>query len=223
MRVLLVEDEPAIADMVAAEVARVGFTVDRVASYDAAEAALSVGRYALVLLDRRLPGGDGIGLLRETRAHQPGTPVIVMTALDDTPEVIRGLDAGADDYLTKPLNLAELLARVRAALRKAGTLRQPPIQCGALVFDADSREVAVAGVPLILKRRELAVLESLVRRMGRVVQRETIIEEVYGFDDDVQSNTLDAHVSRLRHRLIEVGAGVLIHPIRGVGYMLDKG
>ena len=223
MRVLLVEDEPEISALVAAEVARAGFTVDRVASYDAAEAALSVGRYAVVLLDRRLPGGDGLGLLRDTRAHQPGTPVIMMTALDDTPEVIRGLDAGADDYLTKPLNLAELLARIRAALRKAGSLRQPPIQCGRLTFDADSREVGVGGVPLLLKRRELSVLESLIRRMGRVVQRETLLDEVYGFDDDVQSNTLDAHISRLRHRLTEAGADVAIHPVRGVGYMLDRG
>ncbi|WP_375395794.1 response regulator transcription factor [uncultured Sphingomonas sp.] len=222
MRVLLVEDEPEIASIVAAEVGRAGFTVDTVDCYLDAEAALGVGRYALVLLDRRLPDGEGLGLLREARARQPGTPVIILSALDRSPEVVRGLDAGADDYLTKPLDLAELLARIRAALRKTGTLRQPPITCGKLMFDADSREVLVRDQPLILKRRELSVLESLIRRKGRVVLRETLIEEVYGFDDDIQSNTLDAHVSRLRGRLSDADAGVAIHPVRGVGYMLDR-
>lgn len=223
MRVLLVEDEVEISGLVAAEVTRAGFTVDRVDCCEDARAALHVGRYALVLLDRRLPDGDGLSLLRETRTYQPGIPVIMLTALDQSPEVVKGLDAGADDYLTKPLNLAELLARIRAALRKSGTLRQPPISCGKLTFDADSREVSVDGDPLVLKRRELAVLESLMRRVGRVVLRDTLLEEVYGFDDDVQSNTLDAHISRLRTRLAEVGSGAIIHPVRGVGYMMDCG
>lgn len=221
MRVLLVEDEAEISALIAFSVEQAGFIVDRVFSCEEAGAALHVGKYALVLLDRRLPDGDGLDLLRETRAHQPGTPVIMITALDEPPEVVRGLDAGADDYLTKPINLAELIARIRAALRKTGTLKQPPIRCGKLIFDADSRDVAIDDVPLVLKRRELTVLETLMRRVGRVVQRDTLLQEVYGFDDDVQSNTLDAHISRLRMRLAQAGAGVTIHPIRGVGYMLD--
>ena len=222
MRILLVEDDIEIGTIVAAEVRQAGFTVDLVDCRLDAEAALGVCRYALVLLDRRLPDGEGLSLLRETRTRQPGTPVIVMSALDQSTEVVRGLDAGADDYLTKPIDMAELLARVRAALRKTGTLRQPPITCGKLMFDADSRDVLIEDRPLILKRRELAVLESLMRRVARVVLRETLIEEVYGFDDDIQSNTLDAHISRLRNRLLEAGAGVAIYPVRGVGYMLDR-
>lgn len=218
---LLVEDDRDLATLVSGAIVGAGYTVDCFRTCADAGAALHIGRYALVLLDRRLPDGDGLTLLNETRAHQPGVPVIVLTALDQSIEVVRGLDAGADDYLSKPLNLAELLARIRAALRKAGTLRQPLIRCARVVFDPDSREVTVSDQPLVLKRRELAVIESLVRRAGRVVQRDTLIEEVYGFEDDVQSNTLDAHVSRLRARLAEADAGVVIHPVRGVGYMLD--
>ena len=222
MRVLLVEDEPDFGPIAAEGVRRAGYTVDLVTSLAEAEAALSVARYALVLLDRRLPDGDGLSLLRETRARQSGTPVIILSALDRSLDVVHGLDAGADDYLAKPLDLAELLARIRAALRKTGTLQQPPISCGRLTFIVDSRDVTVGNTAIILKRRELAVLACLMRRVGRVVLRETLLSEIYGFDDDIQSNTLDAHVSRLRNRLADADARVVIHPIRGVGYMLDQ-
>jgi two-component system OmpR family response regulator len=221
VRVLLVEDETDIATIVAAEVRRVGFTVDGVADLAEADSAIRVARYALVLLDRRLPDGEGISLLPAIRRHQPGTPVIILSALDRSPDVVHGLDAGADDYLTKPLDIAELLARIRLALRKAGATQQPPVNCGNLSFEMSSREVRVDGQPLTLKRRELAVLESLMRRVGRVVLRDTLFEEVYGFEDDVQSDALEAHVSRLRGRLHEVRAGVAIHPVRGVGYMME--
>lgn len=222
MRILLVEDEPEMAALIATNVAAAGFTVDRVHSIAETDAALSVARYVLVLLDRRLPDGDGLTLVRRVRRTQPGIPVIVLSALDGVPERVRGLDEGADDYLGKPFDTDELLARIRAALRRPGADDAPPVACGRLGFDLATRVVTIGGSPLILKRRELAVLESLVRRVGRVVQRDTLVEEVYGFDDDVQSNTLDAHVSRLRARLAELGAGVVIHPVRGVGYMIDR-
>ena len=222
MRILLIEDDVDISGLVASAMGQAGFTVDRVKNCSEAEAALRIGRYALIILDRRLPDGDGLTLLTDTRAHQPTSPVIILTALDRSMEVVRGLDAGADDYLTKPFSLAELLARARAALRKAGASHQPPFTCGRLAFNADSREVLVSERTLIVTRRELSVLESLVRRAGRVVLRDILIEEVYGFDDDIQSNTLEAHVSRLRARLTEAKAGVVIHPVRGVGYMMDS-
>lgn len=222
MRVLLVEDEPDMSALVARNVGAAGFAVDRVASVADADAALAVARYALVLLDRRLPDGDGLTLMRHIRRAQPGVPVIVLSALDGVVERVRGLDEGADDYLSKPFDTDELLARIRAALRRPGAEDAPPILCGRLGFNPSTRMVTIDGAPLALKRRELAVLESLVRRVGRVVQRDTLIEEVYGFDDDIQSNTLDAHVSRLRARLAELGADVLIHPVRGVGYLLDR-
>ena len=220
MRILLVEDEPEMARLIARSVGATGFVVDHVASIAEAEAALAVGRYVLVLLDRRLPGGDGLTLLRSVRTAQPGVPVIVLTALDDVRDKVQGLDAGADDYLAKPFDTEELLARVRAALRRPGGKPPPAIRCGDLRFDPASREVAVAGRLLVLGRRELALLDALIRRAGRVVQRSTLLEEVYGFEDDIQSNALDAHVSRLRARL--AAARVAIHPVRGVGYMLDE-
>ena len=220
MRILLVEDEPEMSRLVARNVRGAGFMVDRVGSIAEAEAALSLGRHALVLLDRRLPDGDGLALLRSVRTTRPGTPVIVLTALDEVRDKVFGLDAGADDYLAKPFDGAELLARVRAALRRRGGEPPPVMRCGDLRFDPATREIAVAGRNLVLGRRELALLEALIRRAGRVVQRVTLLEEVYGFEDEIQSNALDAHVSRLRSRLAP--ARVAIHPVRGVGYMLDE-
>jgi len=201
MRILLIEDEPEMSRLIARSVGAAGFVVDRVASIAEAEAALAVGRYAFVLLDRRLPDGDGLALLRSVRTAQPGIPVIVLTALDDVRDKVRGLDAGADDYLAKPFDAEELLARIRAALRRPGGEPPPAIRCGDLRFDPASREVVVAGRRLVLGRRELALLDALIRRAGRVVQRGTLLEEVYGFEDEIQSNALDAHVSRLRARL----------------------
>jgi two-component system, OmpR family, response regulator len=135
-----------------------------------------------------------------------------------------GLDAGADDYLPKPFDIDELLARIRANLRRSRATAgaQPPVTVGALSFDVESREIFVSGRPVVLHRRELALIESLVRRQGRATPRETLVEEVYGGECELQSNALDALVSRLRRHLNENDAGVAIHPIRGVGYMLTR-
>ena len=206
--------------LIARSVGATGFIVDRVGSIAEAEAALTIGRHALVLLDRRLPDGDGLALLPSIRTASPGIPVIVLTALDDVRDKVRGLDAGADDYLAKPFDADELLARIRAALRRPGGELPPAIRCGDLRFDPASREVTVGDRLLVLGRRELALLQALIRRAGRVVQRDALQEAIYGFDDEIQSNALDAHVSRLRARLAV--ARVAIHPVRGVGYMLDE-
>jgi DNA-binding response OmpR family regulator len=222
MRVLLIEDEPEMARLVGTSVTRAGYVVDTAGTIDEAEAAIGLARYSLVLLDRRLPDGDGLALLPRIRTRQPGVPVIVLTALDAVPDRVRGLDAGADDYIGKPYEADELLARVRAALRRPGGEAAPPIVCGALAFDPTTHEVTVQDAPVALPRRELALLGTLMRRLGRVVLRETLLDEVYGFDGEVSSNTLDAHVSRLRARLARAGAGVALHPLRGVGYMLDR-
>ncbi len=221
-RILLIEDEPEMAKLVAGNIAKAGFLVDRAGSCEEARLSLEVARYGLVLLDRRLPDGDGLSLLAVVRARQPGTPVILLTALDQLDDKVHGLDAGADDYLTKPFFNDELMARIRAALRRPGAEPAAAQMCGRLRFDPGSREAWIDGQPLAFKRRELLVLEALIRRAGRVVQRDALIDAVYGMDDEVQPKALDSHVSRLRKRLTELEAGVVIHPVRNVGYLMRQ-
>jgi len=219
MRILLVEDEVELASALRAALARRGFIVDCVSRLDQAREALRDPGLRAVLLDRGLPDGDGMTLLPFLRSLADPPPVIVLTARGQTMERVEGLDAGADDYLAKPFELDELLARLRVVTRRrAGTTE--PIVLGALRFDTQHREAWVDGQVLHLPRRELAVLDLLMRRAGRVVLREALEAAVFGFDDVPASNTLDSHVSRLRRRLAESGAGVAIHAFRGVGYMV---
>jgi DNA-binding response OmpR family regulator len=175
-----------------------------------------------VLLDRQLPDGDGLALIPKLRARADGVPIIVLTARGELADRVAGLDSGADDYLAKPFAVEELLARLRAVLRRPAGLQPDVIRAGRLAFDFGHREASVDGAPLELPRRELLVLEALVRRMGRTVLRSALEEAVYSFDDEIQSNALDTHVSRLRRKLAEADAHVEIHGIRGVGYLLKK-
>ena len=221
MRILLVEDEPEIAAGLSARLESDGFTVDRAASLGEAIEAVLGAPYRAVLLDRRLPDGDGLGLLPVVRTRRPPPPVLLVTALDDIPDRVAGMEAGADDYLVKPFAYDELRARLLARIRRSpAEPPAPPLTVGRLCYDLQEREVRVDARPLHLPRRELAILDSLMRRAGRVVMRERLEAEVYGYDDEIQSNALEAHVSRLRRRLSEAGAGVAIHGVRGVGYML---
>ena len=219
-RILLIEDEPEMARLVASNLARAGLLVDVAGSIDLAREILKTARFSLVLLDRGLPDGEGLSLIPAIRAAQPGAAVILLTAQDRLDDKVRGLDAGADDYLTKPFFTDELMARIRAALRRPGGEASAPVVCGRLSFDLQTREASIDETPLTLGRRELLVLEALARRVGRVIQRDALLDAVYGLDDEVQPKALDAHVSRLRRRLNEGGAGVMIHPVRNVGYML---
>jgi two-component system, OmpR family, response regulator len=224
MRILLVEDEPEMARLIVEWLHQFGFDADHVATIGKARESIGAHSYSLALLDRRLPDGDGVSLIKDIRRTHPGIRVLMLTALDSVSDKIMGLDAGADDYLPKPFDIDELLARIRANLRRsgAGAGAQPPMTVAALSFDVESREIFVSGRPIMLHRRELALLESLVRRQGRATPRDTLVEEVYGGECELQSNALDALVSRLRRHLNENDAGVAIHPIRGVGYMLTK-
>lgn len=220
MRLLIVEDEADLANLLKANLHRAGFAVDVAVDAGEADAALAAQRYDLVLLDLGLPDGDGLGVLAELRTHRNGTPVIVITARDRVAERVRGLNAGADDYLVKPFALEELLARIHAILRRPGGVLGACLDLGNVVFDTLSREVSVDGSVVALPRRELAVLEALMRRAGRVVGRDALDGAVYGFGEEVESNALEVHVSRLRRRLADSGARIGIHVVRGVGYLI---
>lgn len=221
MRILLVEDEPELGATLAARLRKDGFVVDLVASLGEAIEAVLGASYRLLLLDRRLPDGDGLSLLPVLRTRPLPPPAIVLTALDDVPDRVAGLDAGAEDYLIKPFAYDELLARIRVLLRRSSaTAPAPSVVVGCLEFDLAAREARVSGLPLNLPRRELAILDALARRAGRVVMREHLESQVYGYDDEISSNALEAHISRLRKRLAEAGARVTLHGVRGIGYML---
>ncbi|QGM99184.1 response regulator transcription factor [Methylocystis parvus] len=222
MRVLLIEDEPEMARALGVRLGRSGFIADYVSGIEDARAALQCHRYALALVDRRLPDGDGLELLPELKHSQPGIRVLVLTAFHAVSDRISGLDAGADDYLAKPIDLDELMARIRACLRRGDVAPAPPAILGALSFDFVTHQVSVKGVPLVLHRRELALLEALMRNAGRLILRDQLLEEIYGFEDDVQMNALNILVSRLRKKLDDLDAGVEIHAARGIGYMLTK-
>lgn len=221
MRVLLVEDEPELAAATAQRLTGAGFVVDHVGSLGDAIEATVAAEYRAVLLDRRLPDGDGLSLLPVLRTRRSVPPVIVLTALEDVPDRVAGLDAGAEDYLIKPYAFEELLARLRVLLRRrAGGAPLPAVAIGRLRYDLAAREPRVGDTTLALPRRELAILDALVRRAGRVVLRESLEAQVYGFDGEISSNALEAHGSRLRRRLSDAGSGVVLHGVRGVGYML---
>lgn len=222
MRILLVEDEFEAARLIASLIASAGFDVDQAQSLAAARDAVRRAPYDLLLLDRRLPDGDGLSLLQLARAIRPGIRAMVLTALDGLGEKVASLDLGADDYLTKPFEGEELIARIRACLRRPGTTAEAPIVIGALSFDVATREVFAGGKAVALHRRELTLLEALMRRASRVVPRDALFNEVFEPHEEVQDNTLDAAISRLRRRLDALEANVTIHTLRGVGYMLTE-
>ncbi|ATY31116.1 response regulator transcription factor [Sphingomonas psychrotolerans] len=222
MRILLVEDEAGMAAAMVAVLEREGYVVDQVTSLAETLEAARLAVSDVVLLDRTLPDGDGIAAIDDIRRFNPGVPVIVISARGDIDDRVAGLDTGADDYLAKPFAMEELLARIRAVRRRPAALPHRHVQLGELVYDMRNDEALVRGVRLDLPRRELRVLAALMRRRGRTVLRGALEEAVYGFDDEIQSNTLDSHVSRLRKRLSEAHTEVEIHAIRGVGYLLRQ-
>jgi len=222
MRILLVEDDPEMAAALSTALKGYNMVVDRVPTLAGAEETISSDLHRAVLLDRQLPDGDGLALIPKLRSKADGVPIIVLTARGDVADRVDGLDRGADDYLAKPFAIEELLARLRAVLRRPSGLQPDDVTAGRLTFDFAHREASVDGSVLNLPRRELLVLEALMRRLGRTVLRAALEEAVYNFDDEIQSNALDTHVSRLRRKLAETNAGVEIHGIRGVGYLLKR-
>lgn len=222
MRILLIEDEAEFARALRSALERDRFVVDWVTSLSLASEASRSRVHELVLLDRTLPDGDGLSLIPQLRLDTPGVPIIVLSARGELTDRVAGLDDGADDYLVKPFDLEEMLARIRAVKRRPNDLAPDEIVIGDLAFDMAYGEARVRGARLDLQRREVRVLTTLLRRRGRIVVRESLEEAVYGFDDMIQSNTLDSHISRLRRKLSGAGACVEIHTVRGVGYLLGE-
>jgi two-component system, OmpR family, response regulator QseB len=224
MRVLLVEDHPALREMMTDHLAQRGFAVDPVACAGDARAALATVSYDGLILDLGLPDGDGMAILRETRARATsGLPTLLVTARDALEDRVRGLNAGADDYIVKPFDLPELEARLRAVLRRSGPRAELTLCHGGLAFDPASRQASLDGVVLDLTRRETDLLEQLLRAAGQVVKKGTLEGRLYSSGEPVTANALEAAVSRLRKRLASTGAGVRVEAKRGIGYRLVAG
>ncbi|MGJ4856701.1 response regulator [Labrys sp. La1] len=223
MRVLLVEDEPRMAAALrSALTVKHDMVMDHVATLADAELVAGDIDYDAILLDRQLPDGDGLDLVARLRSRGVMLPIIVITAKGAVPERVTGLELGADDYLAKPFALDELLARLRAVMRRPSDLRPSRISIGRLSFDMTFQEISVDGRPFDLPRREILVLECLMRRVGRMVPRSVLMEAVFSLDDEIQSNALDSHISRLRRKLAGAQAGVVVNVVRGLGYMLRE-
>lgn len=221
MRLLVIEDERRIADLVAGALRQVGFVADAVGSIADAEEALLSPTYDAVVLDLGLPDGDGLTLLAELRGRTDSPPVLVLTARDTLEDKVTGLDAGADDYLVKPFAMVELVARVKALLRRPGGPLGVRLEAGNIVLDTVGRDVTVAGRMLPLARQELAILEHLMRRLGRVAPKSMLEEKLYGMGDELESNAIPVHIHHLRRKLMEAEATCTIHTVRGIGYFLE--
>lgn len=214
MRLLLVEDDHMIGRAVRQGLGDAGFAVDWVMDGNAAERALANGVYDLALLDLGLPGQDGMAVLKLLRRGGNSVPVLIVTARDAVADRIAGLNAGADDYVHKPFDLDELIARVRALLRRHAGAGSPLLECGALALDPVRKEVRLKGDIVSLSAREFALLEVLLQRPGAVLSREQLEDSVYGWSEEIGSNAIEVHLHNLRRKL---GAET-IRNVRGVGY-----
>jgi len=218
MRLLLVEDDLMIGESVQKGLRQDGFALDWVQDGQSAELALENGVYDLVVLDLGLPRKDGLDVLSGLRAKGNAVPVLILTARDAIPDRVRGLDRGADDYLVKPFDLDELAARVRALLRRHAGRAEPLVKHGDLVLNPATHEATLAGTPLTLSAREFALLEALLDRPGAVLSRAQLEERIYGWGEEIESNTVEVYVHSLRKKL---GTG-FIRNVRGVGYMIPR-
>lgn len=219
MRVLLVEDDPLLGDGLAVGLRQSDFAVDWLKDGLSAETALKSESFDLVVLDLGLPRLSGMELLRRLRARGETVPVLILTAHDAVADKIAGLDAGADDYLVKPIDLDELAARLRALTRRAGGRAVPRLAHGDLVLDPAAHQVTLAGQPVELATREFAVLRTLLENAGRVMTRSQLESSIYGWQGEPDSNAVEVHIHHLRRKL---GAD-LIKTLRGVGYLIEKG
>ena len=220
MRVLLVEDHEAMRELIADHLRERGFAVDSVGRARDALAAAAITHLDALILDLGLPDLDGMEVLTSLRISQPELPAILLTARDDVHDRLRGLNAGADDYIIKPFNLLELEARLRAVLRRSGGRRGTTYSLGEVVFDTLTRDAFVRGERIDLTRREATLLEEFLRVPGRVITKDCLEDRLYALEDSGSSNALEAAVSRLRRKLAAARAALLIETKWGVGYRL---
>jgi two-component system response regulator TctD len=223
VRLLLVEDNERFATLLKQGLASAGFTVDVLTTAADAAAALRTSRPDVMILDLGLPDGDGLDVLTEMRDRADATPVLILTARGSVKDRVGGLQNGADDYMVKPFALEELVARLHALLRRPGQLLGLALKLGNLTLDTVARQVFVAEAPVAFSAREVAVLEHLLRRSGRVVAKTLLESSLYGLSQEVGSNAVEVYVHRLRRHLAEIGASVQVHTVRGVGYMIAEG
>jgi DNA-binding response OmpR family regulator len=219
MRLIVIEDESELGGLLRAALTRAGFAVDLVGNIASAQDYLAVASYDAMILDLGLPDGDGLSLLRTMRSKGNGTPVLILTARDAPEDRVAGLDTGADDYLIKPFHMTELISRMRALLRRPNAALGVRLELGNVVLDTATRQGSVGGRPLPLSAKETALLEFFLRCQGRVATREAIEHSVYDFTTTLGSNAVEVLVHRLRRKLAEAGATVVIHTLRGVGYL----
>lgn len=219
MRILIAEDDAIIADGLARSLRQGGYAVDWAPNGLEADTALLTVAYDLLILDLGLPKLSGLDLLKRLRSRSSALPVLILTAMDGSGDRVKGLDLGADDYMVKPFDLAELEARVRALTRRsAGTT--PMIQCGALIYDQVGRVAQISGQPIELSAREIGLLEVLLTRMGRLVSKDQLVDHLCGWGEEVSHNAIEVYVHRLRKKL-ESG-GIKIATVRGLGYCLER-
>ena len=219
MRILLAEDDLIIADGLCRSLRSSGYAVDHVADGDSADNALQADNYDLAILDIGLPRLSGLEVLRRLRARHGTVPVLMLTAMDALPDRVRGLDLGADDYMSKPFDLAELEARVRALTRRSSG-HLPIIQIGSLSYDQIGRQALVDGTAVELSARELGLLEVLLGRAGRLVNKDQLVDHLCGWGEEVSHNAIEVYMHRLRKKI--EGSGVRITTVRGLGYCLEK-
>lgn len=218
MRLLLVEDDELLGDAVKAGLTQFGYIVDWLRDGEAAKAALKSESFELIILDLGLPKLSGLAFLQYIRQEGNATPVIILTARETVTDRIKGLDSGADDYMTKPFDMNELSARVRALVRRSQGRADSTLQYRNITLDPAAHSVYVDDLMVNVPRREFALLQKLLENSGQVLSREQLMQSIYGWDEDVDSNALEVHIHNLRKKL----NANFIRTIRGVGYMVEK-